>query len=314
MRTIATLATILSLAAFAACGPNNRNGDDDGTNDGGTGSNGDGSTLGNGDGGGSNGCSVASQFVYVVDEDNTLSKFDPPTMTFTDLGQLNCSQSAMPFSMGVDRNAQAYVLYDDGTLYSVPGLSTGNLACTQTSWHSTGSLTQFGMGFSTTTVGGSTDELFIAGGDAVDTSNTASQPATLASVDVSSFAATSVGNITGWPELTGTSNADLWGFFPDETSPRIDKINKAGGGAALTTYSLKALKGDPAAWAFAAYGGDLWVVLALSDGIGGANSTIVYQIGGETDAAPGSVKGMTPTNSRTIVGAGVSTCAPIVIN
>ena len=37
--------------------------------------------------------------------------------------------------------------------------------------------------------------------------------------------------------------------------------------------------------------------------------TTVYQF----DASTGTLKGMTPTNNRTIVGAGVSTCAPTVI-
>jgi hypothetical protein len=38
------------------------------------------------------------------------------------------------------------------------------------------------------------------------------------------------------------------------------------------------------------------------------NSTIVYQVG-----ANGQVKGQTAAGGRTIVGAGVSTCAPTVI-
>ena len=38
-------------------------------------------------------------------------------------------------------------------------------------------------------------------------------------------------------------------------------------------------------------------------------STTVYQIDGMT----GTIKGTTPTSGRTIVGAGVSTCAPVVI-
>ena len=58
-------------------------------------------------------------------------------------------------------------------------------------------------------------------------------------------------------------------------------------------------------WAFAFYGGDFWVFLERMD----ESSTTVYQVDGTT----GSITSSTPTLTRSIVGAGVSTCAPIVI-
>ena len=67
------------------------------------------------------GCSDASKLVYVVDENNKLSTFNPPTKVFTDLGTLNCPAqfAATPFSMGIDRNATAWVLYSSGELMRV---------------------------------------------------------------------------------------------------------------------------------------------------------------------------------------------------
>jgi hypothetical protein len=319
MRTTRTLAVLLlSMATFAACGPNTSRGDDDGNgNDagggGGGGAGGGGGGGGNGDGGTNiNGCSTASQLVYVVDENYELSSFDPTTKTFTDVGSLEslCDDpGGMPFSMGVDRNANAYVLYDDHTLYQVTGISSGTLACTATSWASPQNMDLFGMGFSTTAAGGTTDQLYIAGGaddgtGSIDTTGNSS----LDTVDVSAYTAQQVGTVKGTPELTGTSAAELWGFFPDATKPRIDNINKTSG-AAISTYSLSAIKGDPEAWAFAAYGGDLWIFLMKDE----EDSTTVYQIGGPMDAAPGTIKSTTPTNGRVIVGAGVSTCAPTVL-
>ena len=308
-RTLAALLTLTTLAALTACGTTSR-GDNGNGADGGSGGSGGSGGGGGGDGGGGGsnaGCSVAAQFVYVVDTANTLSKFDPSTKTFTPVGNLSVCNPALgdqPFSMGVDRDANAYVLYASGLIYQVTGVASGTLACTQTSWTSTAQLTQFGMGFSTTEIGGTTDQLFIAGGQGVNTASNA----TLATLDVSSFQASPVGTITGWPELTGTSNAELWGFFPDATRPRIDKLNKATGTADVT-YSLKAIKGQPLAWAFAAYGGDLWVFLEKDV----ETSTTVYQIGGPDDAAPGTIKSMTEAGGREIVGAGVSTCAPVVL-
>jgi hypothetical protein len=285
----------LALVLFAACGPADRSRPGGGNGpDGGGGSN---------VGSNQDGCSAAAMLVYTVDQNNTFSQFDPGTKQFTDLGQLNCPASggATPFSMGVDRNAIAWVLYSDGELFRVD--TTAQLACTATGWHSSNGLTQFGMGFSTNTSGGTDDTLFVAGGSSVGAST-----ATLAKLDTSAFTATTVGTVQGWPELTGNSNGELWGWFPSDelgqSTPTVQKLDKATGNA-ITTFQESSLTGAPSAWAFAFWGGDYWIFLAKD----AETSTTVYQI----DGTNGQMKGMTGTNGRLIVGAGVSTCAPVVI-
>ncbi|HEY5946723.1 MAG TPA: hypothetical protein VIV40_14570, partial [Kofleriaceae bacterium] len=104
---------VLFAAFVIACGPANR-GDDDGNGNGNGPDAGGGSGSGSGSGSGNeDGCSDAAKLVYVVDSNNTLSSFDPATKMFKDLGTLSCAATsgAQPFSMGVDRNATAYVLY-----------------------------------------------------------------------------------------------------------------------------------------------------------------------------------------------------------
>jgi hypothetical protein len=159
------------------------------------------------------------------------------------------------------------------------------------------------MGFSTDMVGGSTDTLFIGGG--TDTSGATAQ---LAKLDTTTMTTTNIAKVTGQPELTGNSNAELWGFFPSDTNgtttPRVEQIDKTAA-TAVKTFSLPALKGAPMAWAFAYYGGDYWVFLMK----GTDTTTSVYQVNGMT----GVITSTTPTQ-RKIVGAGVSTCAPTVIN
>lgn len=280
----------LCAALTLGCGTPARNtGDDDDGTDSGTGS-------------GSNGenCSEAAKKVYTVDQNNQLSTFDATTKTFHDLGRLSCNASfgATPFSMGIDRSATAYVLYSSGQVFRV---DTTTLACTPTSWATQLGLQQFGMGFSTDAVGGSSDTLYIAGGAAGAITNPTSKMATL---DVSSMTASSLGTVTGWPELTGTGNAELWGFFPDAAGTRVEQLNKTTG-AALKTYQAPALAGMPAAWAFAFWGGDFWIFLMKT----GETSTTVYQMNSMT----GAITGQTAFPGRTIVGAGVSTCAPTVI-
>ena len=158
------------------------------------------------------------------------------------------------------------------------------------------------MGFSTETAGGSTDKLFIAGGNNASTTANAK----LATLDVTTMVTTMVpnGTIQGSPELTGNANAELWGFFPSPTSPRIEQINKTSG-AALQTFPLTSIAGTPQAWAFAFFGGDFFVFLMRDTEF----STTVHQVNGTT----GQIVGATATNTRTIVGAGVSTCAPTQI-
>ena len=303
------LAVVLGLSSITACGPASR-GDNFGTSDGGNGS-------GSGNGSGGDGCSASAKLIFTVDANNTLSQFDPTTKAFTDLGTLTCPAGSgyNPFSMGVDRNAVAYVLYvnQDATTGTVNGTklfkvdtTSSALTCTATTFNP-GNYKEFGMGFSTTMAGGNTDQLFIAGGANVATT----AQTNLTTIDVSSYAVGSPHMITGSPELTGNSNAELWGFFPDSSNPKIEQINKATG-TADHTYRLtdNAFIGQPLAWAFAFYGGDYYIFL-MKDNSGGFNpetSTTVYQVD-----ATGVLKGKTATNTRTIVGAGVSTCAPVVI-
>ncbi len=287
MRDLTSIA-LLSLV-LAACGaPSRGDDDDDGGGDGGPN---DGSNNAN--------CSEEAKLIYVVDEGNVLSTFDPVTKTFADKGPLDCPAQggATPFSMGIDRDAGAYVLFSSGELFRV---DTTTLACTPTTWQTgANGLLVFGMGFSTDTAGGTTDTLFVAGGFGPN-----DPTSSLNKLDVGSMTPTSVGTVQDWPELTGTGDAELWGFFPSASSPRIAKLDKTNG-SELQTFPLQSLTGQPLAWAFAFFGGDFFVFLMRSN----ENSTTVHQVDGMT----GQIVGATATNTRRIVGAGVSTCAPTVL-
>ena len=272
---------------LVACGPAPRHdgtGDDDNT--------GPDAYVGN------NGCAMGTESIYTIDQFNyRLSRFDPATKTFADLGSLACPSSGggTPFSMSIDRQANAYVLYNTGELFRV---AIAGLQCTKTTWTSS-ALKVFGMGFSTDEVGGQAETLFVGGGQ-----NQTQASYTLAKLNLSSMAATPIGMQPQLPEMTGTGNAELWGFMPAATMAKIVKFDKATG-AALTTYNEPTLSGTMTGYAFAHWGGDFWVFLIKNS----EPSTTVYQVDGMT----GAIKGTTPTTNRTIVGAGVSTCAPTVI-
>jgi hypothetical protein len=249
------------------------------------------------------GCSDSAKLVYVVDQDYTFSSFDPSTLTFTNLGTLSCPNTDQdtPFSMAVDRNSIAWVLYSpSGRVFKVD--IENKVACTGTTFTPAQlGFEEFGMGFAANDVGASDETLFIAGGDPLDIS---SGPAQFGSVSFPSLQVTSLGNTDGWPELTGTGDAKLWGFYPDTKPPQVAQLDKATGATSMI-FPAASLAGTPSAWAFAFWGGDFWIFLERDTD----TSTTVYQL----KSSDGSVTAVKRNTGRNIVGAGVSTCAPVTV-
>jgi hypothetical protein len=157
------------------------------------------------------------------------------------------------------------------------------------------------MGFASNSAGSNDETLFIAGGAS---GMAGAGSSTLATLDLATFNAAPLGTIQLWPELTGTGDAMLWGFFPSSGTPKVSRLDKTNG-ADLKVFMAPTLAGTPAAWAFAFWGGDFWIFLKKS----GDASTNVYRM----RSSDGSVTVAVPNTGRTIVGAGVSTCAPVAI-
>jgi hypothetical protein len=246
-----------------------------------------------GAGNGQPGCSVASEFVYVIDAAGMLHKFDPATLSFTSIGHVNCNTPiATPFSMAVDRSAHAWVVFTNGRLYNV---DTQTAACTPTAFVPNQSgFSTFGMGFSADSAGSTHDTLYVSS----DT-----QPR-LAIIDTTTLKLTPIGpydQLSARAELTGTGDGRLYGAF--EGTPyvvaQIDKTNAHIVSQAPQTPIQYAP--DTSNFAFAFWGGSFWLF------VGPGSSTDVFQFD--------------PSNATTvkrtsvafeIVGAGVSTCAPLV--
>jgi hypothetical protein len=283
---------------------------------GGGGGGGGGGTDGGGGGGGGGGdnCSDAAKLIYVIDSNGALSSFAPnqtdvTKSTFAPIGTPKCSSKfgAQPFSMSVDRSPKAWIEFISVDLLSAKTsgemfqVSTTDASCTKTSYQSgQQGFEEFGMGFVSDAVGSDQETLFIAGGPAPDPITMMASSNNLGTYDTKTQTISKLPSLGGRPELTGTGDAKLWGFFPDATMPRIAQIDKVTG-AESHPYPLPTLAGSPEAWAFAFWGGDFWVFLKRTSD----SSTIVYHV----KAIDGSVTSWT-TSGRTIVGAGVSTCAP----
>ncbi|HWE28002.1 MAG TPA: hypothetical protein VHB97_08380, partial [Polyangia bacterium] len=189
---------------------------------GGSGGSGGGTAGGtaNGGGGTTDDCSGAAKLIYVVDENMTLYSFTPnqtdiTQSTFATIGNISCPGAAAPgsweaFSMGVDRNATAWVELQDtfagvpiGTGTSLFSVSTADASCTATSFTpGAQGFDEFGMGFATNAAMSTDETLYIFGGASVDGTSSSS----LGSLDTTSMNVTSLAsNLTGSPELTGNA-------------------------------------------------------------------------------------------------------------
>jgi hypothetical protein len=301
MRSIA--AAYLLAASLLACSGSKNAGSgfnsDGGYTGGMLGGGGDGGPVGmlGEDGGGSTSasCSQAAELVYVIDEQGGLHSFDPTTLTFTTIGTLDCPGAGSSYnSMAVDRDATAWVNDIDGNIFKV---STADASCTATSFVAPPGFMQMGMGFATDMAGGTSETLYVdgIGGAGLAKINLA----TMALTPIAQFS----GALTGLDcELTGTGNAELYGFFT--TMPAsVAEINKATAGILSNAPQQGVNTGTD--WAFSAWGGDFYLYTA------------------DTTTNPSDTTNVTryrPSNNSTtvvkqqigfrIVGAGVSTCAP----
>ena len=250
---------------------------------------------------GPDGCADAAKLVYVVSAQDELYSFKPDTLTFTKIGKLSCPAlpGATPNSMAVDRTGTAWVNYNDGELFKV---STTDASCKATTYQAgQGGFVRMGMAFSSNSAGSSEETLFVSG----VTGTNQPQGQGLGKIDLSTMTLTKIGMYSPpltnqAAELTGTGDARLFGFFVTNpaTLAQIDKGTAATSGDKSLTGLTNIL-----AWAFSFWGGDFWFYSASKVG----EPSKVTRLKTSSD---NSMSTVVADVGFTIVGAGVSTCAP----
>jgi hypothetical protein len=240
-------------------------------------------------------CSEAAKLIYLVDSSNNFLSFDPrklPGDPFKVLGKLDCPNYGSPFSMSVDREGFAWVVYQDGGLYKV---SITDVKCKSTGFvrGSAGSST-FGMGFATDEAGGKTEKLYVASEYNnqlwwIDTEHGVPTAASIGSLP----------SAQRNPELTGTSEGKLFGFYPDSSDPFVQEIDRKTAAGVGQKYPLGVPLGQVNAWAFAQWGGTFYIFVTGSD-------NTVRAI----DRKTGEYRMVMESTPYRVTGAGVSTCAP----
>lgn len=270
-----------------------------------------GSSSGSG-GGGSGDCSAAAKLIYVLSDANELWSFDPQAKQFKKIGALGCNTAMQPNSMAVDRDATAWVnyvesdpLFGEDTAGAIFKVSTADASCQPTSIKLGQGWYRLGMGFSIDKMGSTDETLFVTG-----TSSTigAGDSPGLGKIDFGTNTVVPIGQFTGVlagesAELTGTGDARLFGFFTT-TPVQVAEIDKATG-ATPKPKSLAQVQ-TPIAWAFSFWGGQFYLYTA-SDPLKNSNVTLYDPVAGTTDTS------YVPDVGFRIVGAGVSTCAPVEI-
>lgn len=234
--------------------------------------------------------------IYVVTDQNELFSFFPPDGTFRQVGRIVCPSApgTTPFSMAVDRQGVAYVVFNDGALFRV---STATAACVATPFVP-GQLdfTTFGMGFATDQ-SGPVERLFIAG------DGRSGSARGLASIDLSTFRVASVGEFSPpieRAELTGTGDGRLFAFYTKNAiaGSFVGEIEMSSSRVLAESRLGQVELGQ--GWAFAFWGGDFYLFTAPD---GAASRVTRFRPSDGSVTVVGSI-------ATTIVGAGVSTCAP----
>lgn len=248
-------------------------------------------------------CAPGAELVYVASEERNLYAFDPKAVTFSLLGNIDCAGGQYVNSMAIDRNAVAWINYGDGSLWKT---DTQHPTCEATGFKAgQQGVGLFGMGFAAKTAGTTNDLLFIddlMGGG-------------LGYIDLSTMTLMRLGPFTGGLanqncELTGTSNADLFGFF--EGSPLGDS------GAATVAHLDPNTEGATmqwplpgvdtgSDWAFAAWGGDFYLFTADKYSMPDPYTTVT-----RFHPADGTLTVLATNIGFRVVGAGSSTCAPLI--
>ncbi len=279
----------------------------------------EGACGGGGGGGDEESCGTeGNDLIYVVDRNYRLLSFDPRALDgggdpFALIGELDCPAGApwpdwgggqaTPFSMSVDRDGMAWVLYTSGEIFKV---SIQDASCIDSGFQrGQEGFELFGMGYVSDAEGSDQETLYIAGGSAEQ-----EDIGDLGRVAGGSMAVAMVGGLPDSeypPELTGTGNGELYAYFPGRFDSWVARLAKTSADMEQS-WDMQPINGEPRGWAFAHWGGKFYVFISTQGTFGGIKSQVRV-----LDPATGGEEAAISNSQYVVVGAGVSTCAPVVV-
>lgn len=229
--------------------------------------------------------------ILVLSDTGALAFFDPASLGFQPLTQLDCPAmgGAGAYSIALDHQGTAWVEYVSGELFTVD-LTTG--ACSPTSFVvGQKDFHNFSMSFSADPQGG-TEALYIS-------AKTGPVTAKLGKIDVASLVVSDVGSLPSAGELTSTESGELWAMFRG-TAPHAGRIDKLTGTVAPDFHLGSALGNiSSAGVAFSALHGSLYLFLLRQN-----SSTSVYRLS-PSDGALDKILG---GSGQRVISASAATC------
>lgn len=285
-------------------------------------------------------CAALTQGIYVLTRNSHLVRFDPETVTFDQAIPLCPEVGYQAMAVSIDRSATAWVLFENGLLYRA---TVDDGVCTVTDselLYPTADRYWWGTSMSfVSDSDGSTDEtLFYSTSDAAHDGSLGNGQCYWRETDGEGLGCaarvgtleTDTGSVALLPEsiasvwhlrLTGTGSGELWGLWVDgepwdevnpepSSYPVIGQIDKHTG-AIISQMELTELE-DLGYWwwndwynggGLAFWGGWFYLFMRPADSL----STRIWRFDPETEV----LEEVMHESGLDIVGAGVSTCAPV---
>ncbi len=240
--------------------------------------------------------------IFVLSITAQLWKYFPETNMFQQLGPLGCGLPPTTFSMAVDRSGYAWVQYQGGELRKVAVTNVDD--CTDPGYVvGQQGVTNFGMAFVSNSESDACDRIYGNKASGIPEGNAVSD---FFSIDPMTLQVGVIGKSDyGTAEVTGTGNGRAF-FFAGQNPAKLVEIDKANA-AKLNVIPLPGVElGN--AWAFAFFAGDFYFFTNSKGGPGSEVTHIDYD-----DSDNNGKQDITEVVANapiSIVGAGVSTCAP----
>ena len=245
-------------------------------------------------------CAENTDLIYVLSDDAELWSFDPMTLQFNQISPaLGCPNNST-FSMSVDRNGIAYVMFQNDDIYTIdvnnpnmcsdPGYQPGQMG-----------FNKFGMGFVSNSQFDPCDKLYAHSWNGQGGFSEGQNAGRLGKLDPDTLIMEQIGFINyNGGELTGTGDGRLFAFAGNPA--KLVEYDKSDASVINTEQLNMSLTN---AFAFGFYGGDFYM-FTEANGNPGVSKVTHYDY--DDTKALTNVVNQAPIR---IVGAGVSTCVPL---
>ena len=251
-------------------------------------------------------CVADNTDIYLLSDTGAIWSLDPSDNSFTFITNVECGGMTDTFSMGVSRKGRAWVQYVSGDLYTVDLKDPGS-ACKDPGFiPGDPKFPNFGMAFVTNDASDHCDKLYAHSGISPELEGPG--VGALGVIDPQTLVLGEIATIDhAWGELTGTGDGRLFAFQGYENT-WIREYDKATG-EALGTWPLPGLA-SPGAFAFAYWGGDFYLFVTAPEDFIGPSQVLHLDFDG-SDGNGVALTTLIPAAPIRVVGAGVSTCAPL---